>query len=149
MNFWKRNISLSQKQEEREASKIATWLDRLTNDKECHFDPFGKNNPTFDKLAERIASQAGITPSHNNTGCRNNHFMPDLPPRLLAWNKNPQCPPKIWDNLQAPTDGKYDRNSTGYKCCIWRSENNNGQERFNTLIDCGWNSKCSSKPQGW
>ena len=102
MNFWKRNISLSQKQEEREASKIATWLDRLTNDKECHFDPFGKNNPTFDKLAERIASQAGITPSHNNTDCRNNHFMPDLPPRLLAWNKNPQCPPDIWEKISVP-----------------------------------------------
>ena len=102
MNFWKRNISLSQKQEEREASKIATWLDRLTNDKKCHFDPFGKNNPTFDKLVERIASRAGITPSHNNTDCRNNHFMPDLPPRLLAWNKNPQCPPDIWEKISVP-----------------------------------------------
>ncbi|MBQ1348029.1 MAG: hypothetical protein IIY58_01550 [Aeriscardovia sp.] len=101
-------------------------------------------------LASRIARHGGLTtssfiPSSGST------YHPTLSPITLAWNKNPQCPPKTWDNLQAPTDGRYDLDlkSTGYKCCIWRSENKIGQERFNNPKNCKWNSKCSSKPQGW
>ena len=57
MTFWKPKPSLPINQA-RNGSGQANWLDRLTNDADCHFDPY--EDLTFDELAERIATHGGI-----------------------------------------------------------------------------------------
>ena len=136
-------------------SKGQTWFNRYddaTYNRE--FDGMEKDKgsgPVWARnfIAKRLAENANI--GYDPFCYPTIQYHPTLSPEWLKWNKNSQCPPKTWDNLQAPTNGKYDLvlKSTGYKCCIWRSENKMGQEWFNNLKNCAWNSKCSSKPQGW
>lgn len=75
---------------------------------------------TLDELAKRIYSNAvrsGVahlppmpTPS--------SPFSASLPSSYLAWNKNPQCVPEIWDGMMVPLEGKYKLASktTSYLC---------------------------------
>ena len=56
----------------------------------------GKMKERWEKLVERIAQHGGVTTSL---------FKPSpgtLSTGLLAWNKNPQCPPNIWDEMNVP-----------------------------------------------
>ena len=47
-----------------------------------------------DDLARRIANNAGISFSPSSLYC------PDLPSNMLSWSEDPQCPPKMWDEIQ-------------------------------------------------
>lgn len=63
---------------------------------------------TLDELAERIYSNAvrsgGASLPPMPTPSR--PFSANLP-SYLAWNKNPQCPPKTWNEMMVSLEGKY------------------------------------------
>lgn len=47
-----------------------------------------------DDLARRIANNGAISFSPSSLYC------PALPSNMLSWSDNPQCPPKMWDEIQ-------------------------------------------------
>ncbi|MBR4399735.1 MAG: hypothetical protein IKT06_02240 [Aeriscardovia sp.] len=74
---------------------------------------------TLDELAERIYSNAGLpgVASLPPIPTPSSPFFANLP-SYLAWNKNPQCPPKTWNEMMVPLEGKYSTATkpTSYSC---------------------------------
>lgn len=79
-----------------------------------------------DDLARRIANNGGISSFSPSS-----LYCPDLPTNMLLWSSDPQCPPKMWDEIQvkenvfyiSPNPGPFRPGKVfvkaGDKECIW------------------------------